>query len=63
MSRIGIPICILLLLAGAAVHGAATRRWDVVAPAELKAERIHAFAVRVGDYEATPMESDRASCR
>jgi len=58
MSRLGIPLCLLLLLVGAAVHGAATRRWDAVAPAELKADRMHAFTVRVGDYESTPMESD-----
>jgi hypothetical protein len=58
MPRIGLFLCLLLLLAGAAVHGAATRRWDAVAPPELKADRMHAFTVRVGDYEPTPMESD-----
>ncbi|HEY2785222.1 MAG TPA: hypothetical protein VGJ05_09630 [Fimbriiglobus sp.] len=58
MNRFGILLCLVILLAGAAVHGAATRRWEVVAPAVLKADRLHAMTVRVGDYEATKIEYD-----
>ncbi len=59
MNRFGITLCFLLLLAGAAVHGAATRRWDTVAPAVLKADQLHALTLRVGDYESTKMEYDQ----
>ena len=58
MTRIGFFLCLLLLLAGAAVHGAATRRWDAVAPAVLNADRLHAHALQIGDYEPKVIESD-----
>src|SRR6516162_6693067 len=58
MTRIGFFLCLLLLLAGAAVHGAATRRWDAVAPAVLNADRLHAHALQIGDYEPRVIESD-----
>jgi hypothetical protein len=58
MTRIGITLCLFLILAGAAVHGAATRRWDAVAPAEMKADRLHAVVLQVGDYESAPIESE-----
>ena len=58
MTRIGYFLCFILLLAGAAVHGAATRRWDAVAPAALKADRLHAQTLRIGDYEPALIDSD-----
>jgi hypothetical protein len=58
MTRFGPLLCLLLLLAGAAVHAAATRRWDAVAPAVLKADRLHAQTLRIGDYEPRVIESD-----
>lgn len=58
MNRLGTIVCFLVLLAGAVVHGAATRRWDAVAPPVLKAEALHGMTVRIGDYEPTPINSD-----
>src|SRR5262245_3221859 len=58
MARFGTPLCLALLLAGAAVHGATTRPWEPVAPARPKADRLHTQTLRVGDYEPAVNESD-----
>jgi len=46
------------IAAGAAAHGAATHRWDALAPPPAAMDRLHAHAVSFGDYESAAVPND-----
>ncbi len=50
MKTPAILICLVLLAAGAWVHGAATHRWEAFAPPS-RADQFHAYVVQLGDYQ------------
>jgi hypothetical protein len=59
-----------LIVAGAAVHGAATYRWETLAPATGRADAVHAQAVSLSDYQSEEIPSEieinektRCTCR
>jgi hypothetical protein len=58
MKNPAILICFLLVAAGAVVHGATTRRWDLFAPEPGRADRMHAYAVRLGDFQVEEIPND-----
>ena len=47
-----------LIVAGAAVHGAATQRWSAFEPDQARTERLHAFEVRHADWTSEPVPTD-----
>lgn len=48
----------VLVVAGAVVNGAATQRWDFVAPDPAQNERLHALEVRFEDWQPSPIPTD-----
>ena len=70
MKYLGFAICAVLVVVGAAVHGATTHRWAAFVPSAEQTEKMHATTVRLGDYTAEDVPSDmpikeksRATCR
>ena len=70
MNPLPIAVSAGLVLAGAAVHGAATYRWEALAPAGGRADAAHALAVTLSDYRAEVVPSEieanehtRVTCR
>ena len=62
--------CVLLVITGAVVHGAATHRWSLMSPNPARAEAAHAHTVALADYAATDWPSEmpvkersRVTCR
>lgn len=47
-----------LILAGAVVNGAVTRRWDFLVANPQRTERLHALVVRFEDWQSQPVETD-----
>ncbi|MBX9623005.1 MAG: hypothetical protein K2X82_04245 [Gemmataceae bacterium] len=47
-----------LVVAGAAVHGAATQRWAFVAPDPAVTDRLHALEVRFDDWQPAAVPTD-----
>lgn len=58
MNKIALPLALVLLAVGAAVHGATTRRWAAVTPDAGRFEALHRHAVELGDFQATPVPND-----
>lgn len=58
MKRFSIIMFAVLLLAGAAVHGAITQRFSAFAPDASCRDRMHALIVKFEDCEAKPIEHD-----
>jgi hypothetical protein len=58
MNKLAIPICFVLLAAGALVHGATTHRWSAFAPAAGRADQVHAFVLQLGDYQTEEVPND-----
>ena len=56
MKSLPILIACVAIAAGAAAHGAATHRWDTLAPVAM--DRLHAHAVSLGDYESESVPND-----
>ncbi|MFO0850098.1 MAG: hypothetical protein U0871_16310 [Gemmataceae bacterium] len=54
----GLLLCFVLIAAGAAVHGAATHRWETVTPSDGVAGRLHAHVLRLGDLAAEEIPND-----
>jgi hypothetical protein len=48
----------VLVIAGAVVHGATTRRWQALSPDAERAARVHAVVVRYADTESAEMPND-----
>ena len=70
MKWIAFAGCLVLVGAGAAVHGAATHRWAAFTPEPGKAEAVHGAVVALADYRAEEVPSEipikeqsRVSCR
>jgi hypothetical protein len=70
MKPLPIAVSAGLVLAGAAVHGAATHRWEALAPNATRADAAHAHAVALADYRAEEVPSEievneksRVTCR
>ena len=71
MFRPGIIIvCVSLVVAGAALHGRATQRWDSLVPTTSKIESLHDLTIPFSDYVAVEIPSDmeikeksRCTCR
>ena len=62
--------CLLVVVTGAVVHGAATHRWSALSPDPARAEAVHAHTIAVADYTATDYPSElpvkersRVTCR
>lgn len=59
-----------LVLAGAAVHGAATHRWQTLAPTDGRTAALHGEILALGDYQSEEVPADfeikeksRVTCR
>lgn len=62
--------CLVAVVTGAVVHGAATHRWSALAPDPVRAEAAHAEPVLFADYTSTDIpsslpvkERSRVTCR
>jgi len=58
MNKIALPFALILLAAGAVVHGATTRRWAAVTPDAGRFEGLHRHAVELGDFQSTQVPDD-----
>lgn len=70
MKYLGIAIVVLLVSAGAVLHGAATYRWAAISPVSGKADAIHDHTIQVGDFNGAIVptefeikEKSRVTCR
>src|SRR4051812_15417098 len=62
--------CVLVIITGAVVHGAATHRWSALSPDPGRAEALHAHTIPLADYTAKDFPSElpvnehsRVTCR
>jgi hypothetical protein len=62
--------CVIVVVTGAVVHGAATHRWSALAPEPARGEAAHAHTVKLADYTANDWPSEmpvkersRVTCR
>ena len=62
--------CLLVVITGAVVHGAATHRWSALSPDPARAEGLHAHRIALADYAAKDYPSElpvnehsRVTCR
>lgn len=62
--------CVLVVVTGAVVHGAATHRWSALTPNPARGEAAHAHTIKLADYAATDWPSEmpvkersRVTCR
>lgn len=58
LNRIPAAAYLLLIVAGAAVHGAVTQRWSSFAPDAGRAERVHGLVIEFGGCESELIEHD-----
>lgn len=62
--------CVLVIITGALVHGAATHRWSALSPDPSRAEALHNHTIALADYAAKDFPSElpvnersRVTCR
>jgi hypothetical protein len=58
MKKPAILMCVVLLGAGAVVHGATTHRWSVLAPPASRSGQFHAHTVRLGDFQCEEVPNE-----
>ncbi len=51
-------VVVVLIAAGAVVHGAGIQRWSFVEPDSAKTDRIHALELRFEDWQPTPIPTE-----
>jgi hypothetical protein len=55
---IALPLCGVLLVLGAVVHGATTHRWSSFRAGAERSEKLQAFVIENGDYQAEEIPND-----
>lgn len=58
MKTIGLTICVVLLVAGAAVHGAISHRWGSLAPTASRATALHGYTLRLPEFQSEEIPSE-----
>ncbi len=58
LARFAAPVVVVLVVAGAVVHGAASHRWQEPTAAAGRFEPLHAHAVELGDYKSELVPND-----
>lgn len=58
LTRLAAPAVVLLLVAGAVVHGAASHRWQDTSAAAGRFEPLHAKPIELGDYQSELVPND-----
>lgn len=58
LRKIAWVVCVLLVVTGAVVHGAATHRWSLMSPNPARGEAAHAHTIKLADYAANDWPSE-----